>query len=48
MSIRFGVFFGQTDGFWHGLQVETDFRALAKQRRQIIAAITPALELAHA
>ena len=22
MSIRFGAFFGQTDGFWHGLQVE--------------------------
>ena len=31
MSIRFGVFFGQSDAFWHGLQVECDFRALAKK-----------------
>lgn len=22
MSIRFGAFFGQSDEFWHGLQVE--------------------------
>ena len=32
MSIRFGAFFGQSEGFWHGLQVECDFRALADQR----------------
>ena len=25
MSIRFGAFFGQSDAFWHGLQVECDF-----------------------
>ena len=29
MSIRFGAFFGQSDQFWHGIQVECDFRKLA-------------------
>lgn len=48
MSIRFGVFFGQSESFWHGLQVECDFRALAKKRRQLISGIRPASELAHA
>ena len=48
MSIRFGAFFGQSEGFWHGLQVECDFRALAKMRRKLIADIQPALTLAHA
>lgn len=48
MSIRFGAFFGQSEGFWHGLQVECDFRALAKQRRKLIAGITPAQKLAPA
>jgi antitoxin HigA-1 len=48
MSIRFGAFFGQSEDFWHGLQVECDFRALAGQRRQLTAAITPASELIHA
>ena len=33
MSIRFGAFFGQSDTFWHGIQVECDFRALAKSAR---------------
>jgi antitoxin HigA-1 len=47
MSIRFGAFFGQSEGFWHGLQVECDFRALAKKRRQLISGITPARELVH-
>jgi len=45
MSIRFGVFFGQSDTFWHGLQVECDFRALAKKRRQLTTGIKPAREL---
>jgi addiction module HigA family antidote len=27
MSIRFGAFLGQSEDFWHGLQVECDFRA---------------------
>jgi antitoxin HigA-1 len=48
MSIRFGAFFGQSDGFWHGLQVECDFRALARRRRQLTARIRPAQELVHA
>ena len=48
MSIRFGAFFGQSEGFWHGLQVESDFRVLAKKRRQLITGIRPAHELAHA
>lgn len=48
MSIRFGAFFGQSEDFWHGLQVECDFRALAGQRRQLTAAITPAIDLIHA
>lgn len=30
MSIRVGAFFGQSPEFWHGIQVECDFRALAK------------------
>ncbi len=47
MSIRFGAFFGQSEYFWHGLQVECDFRALARRRRQLTAAIKPARELAR-
>ena len=45
MSVRFGAFFGQSDGFWHGLQVECDFRALASQRKRLTARIRPAREL---
>jgi len=48
MSIRFGVFFGQTPEFWHGLQVECDFRALSKQRKQLTAKIRPAAKLIQA
>ncbi len=48
MSIRFGAFFGQSEDFWYGLQVECDFRALARQRRKLIAGITPARKLAAA
>lgn len=48
MSIRFGAFFGQSDTFWHGLQVECDFRALAGQRKRLTARIRPAQELAPA
>jgi addiction module HigA family antidote len=42
MSIRFGAFFGQSDTFWHGLQVECDFRALAKSRKKLTTAVKPA------
>lgn len=45
MSIRFGAFFGQSEGFWHGLQVECDFRALAKERRKLTASVIPAYKL---
>ena len=48
MSIRFGAFFGQTPEFWHGLQVECDFRALAKKQKQLTAKIRRASELSHA
>ena len=48
MSIRFGAFFGQSEGFWHWLQVECDFRALARKRRQLVAGIRPAKALARA
>lgn len=48
MSIRFGVFFGQSDTFWHGIQVECDFRSLAKKRKSLIHGIQPAKVLAGA
>ena len=48
MSIRFGAFFGQSPEFWHGLQVECDFRALAKKQKQLTAKIRPASELVEA
>ena len=45
MSVRFGAFFGQSDEFWHGLQVECDFRALAKDRERLTARVRPATSL---
>lgn len=45
MSIRFGVFFGQSDEFWHGLQVECDFRRIAGERRSLVSGIQPASTL---
>lgn len=42
MSIRFGAFFGESDDFWHGIQVECDFRALRKQAKQLIRNVRPA------
>jgi len=44
MSIRFG----QTPEFWHGLQVECDFRALVKKQKQLTAKIRPARSLNRA
>ncbi|ADE55731.1 HigA family addiction module antitoxin [Coraliomargarita akajimensis] len=35
MSIRFGAFFKQSDDFWHGIQVDCDFRALNKKKSKI-------------
>ena len=48
MSIRFGAFFRQSDQFWHGLQVECDFRKLARDRHQLIDGIRPASTLDRA
>jgi addiction module HigA family antidote len=45
MSVRFGAFFGQSDEFWHGLQVECDFRSLAKERGKLVAKVRPAAHL---
>ena len=45
MSIRFGVFFGQSDEFWHGLQVECDFRRIAGERDALTSGIRPAAGL---
>ena len=47
MSIRFGAFFGQSEDFWHGIQVECDFRALAREKRKLTRSIRPASELAN-
>lgn len=47
MSIRFGAFFGQSDAFWHGIQVECDFRGLARQRKQLVKGIQPAEAIAN-
>ena len=48
MSIRFGTFFGQSAEFWHGIQVDCDFRALAKDHHKLTAHIQPALTIARA
>lgn len=48
MSIRFGAFFGQSDTFWHGIQVECDFRALANKRKKLTESVTPVKKLSMA
>ena len=45
MSIRFGAFFGQSDEFWHGIQVECEFRRLAAEKERLIADVRPAKAL---
>ena len=47
MSIRFGAFFGQSDEFWHGIQVECDFRRLARDKHKFIIGIQPASTLSQ-
>ena len=42
MSIRFGAFFDQSDGFWHGLQVECNFRKLARKKKKLTDSSRPA------
>jgi antitoxin HigA-1 len=46
MSIRFGAFFNQSDDFWHGIQVDCDFRAIANQRKKLVTGIQRAETLA--
>ena len=48
MSIRFGAFFGQSETFWHGIQCECDFHALAKGNKALVKGITPARKLEKA
>jgi addiction module HigA family antidote len=45
MSIRFGTFFGQSEDFWHGIQVECEFRALRKKAKALRDQVQPASEL---
>lgn len=45
MSIRFGAFFDQSPEFWHGLQVECDFRALRGETNELTRDIQPATAL---
>lgn len=45
MSSRFGEFFEQSPEFWHGLQIECDFRALKKKNKQSKKKIVPARDL---
>ena len=48
MSIRFGAFFGQSDEFWHGIQMECEFRRLVPEKERLIADIQPASALMKA
>ena len=45
MSIRFGAFFGQSEDFWHGIQVECDFRALRGKVKELTKNIQSAEDL---
>ena len=45
MSIRFGAFFGQSETFWRGLQVECDFRALKKKKKKLTQYVQTAQSL---
>lgn len=45
MSIRFGAFFGQSEQFWHGIQVECDFRKLAGEKHWLTDGVQPATTL---
>lgn len=48
MSVRFGAFFAQSPEFWHGIQVDCDFRAIAKDQHKLTAHILPATAIARA
>ena len=42
LSIRFGVFFRQSNTFWQGIQSECDVRKLASQEPKLTERIRPA------
>ena len=42
LSIRFSAFFGQSNQFWHRIQMECDFRKIAKDKHQLTGDIQPA------
>jgi len=48
MSIRFGEFFEQSPEFWHGLQIECDFRSAKKRTTKLTKGITRARALVTA
>jgi len=48
MSIQFGAFFSQSPEFWHGIQIECDFRVLAKKQKQLTDKIRPVTQLTQA
>ncbi len=45
MSILFGAFFEQSEEFWHGIQSECTFRALAKEKKKLKAKVKLASSL---
>lgn len=45
MSIRFGAFFDQSPEFWHGLQVECDFRGLRDEAKKLVREVQAASSL---
>ena len=47
-SIRFGAFFGQSDAFGRGIQIECDFRNLAGKKKKLTSGIRPASTLVRA
>ncbi len=44
-GLRGGSGEGRSNTFWHGLQVEWDFSALAKDRKKLTSGIQPADQL---
>ena len=41
MSIRLGIYFGQSEEFWHGIQSECDFRNLSNKKKILFTSIVP-------
>lgn len=48
MSLRFGLFFGMSEGFWLGLQKDYDMRIARRERKDDLKKIiTPLAEMEH-